>query len=96
MIKLLEQTFEGKGEVKGYYFTQMSKENNFYIYKVVDGDKIHYEVFKRKITAICLDFKTRVFSEDDFKEIYPKAKDFGVWAWTFKTYPEAEAKIREI
>ena len=24
---------------------------------------------------------TKIFSETEFKEIYPKTKDFGIWAW---------------
>lgn len=38
----------------------------------------------------------RIFSETEFKDKYPKSKDFGVWAWTFKSYTDAYSKFIEL
>ena len=51
---------------------------------------------KKKITPICLDFENRVYSETEFKEIYPKSKDFGIWAFTKTDYMSALSKLQDI
>lgn len=85
-ITKLERTFDGKGEVVGYRFECLDERPSGYLYEVKgeNGDK-HYEVFLKKSVPICLDFENRVYSETEFKEVYPKAKDFGVWAWSVQT-----------
>lgn len=89
-IKLLEKEFSGRGEVSGFEFCQIKQSVHSYVYKITDSDnKVHYEVFKRKNTPLCLDFEKKVFSDTEFKEVYPKSKDFGVWAWTFRSKFEA-------
>jgi hypothetical protein len=52
-------------------------------------------VFEVKTTPICLDFANRVYSEDEVKVVYPKAKDFGVWAWSFNSLESAIKKANE-
>jgi len=95
-LKLLEYEFIGTGEVKGSKFTQIHNCRNAYLYKVepIEG-KVHFEVFKRKNVAICIDFENHVYSDTEFKEIYPNSKDFGVWAWTYNSYDLALDKFEE-
>lgn len=70
MIKELEEKFTGKGQVKGFLFTQVKKTEFGYIYKVLDGGNLRYEVFKRKINSrfSCIS--------------YPSNNSFGIWAFT--------------
>lgn len=82
MITKLENRIEGKGEVKGFVFTKEFENDNGYVYKVDTGNGNHFEAFYRKETPICIDFENRIYSETDKKEVYPKSKDFGVWAWS--------------
>lgn len=97
MIKLLEKTFEGGGEVTGFKFTQIHSTEYAYLFEVTDGStKTWYEVFKREKSAVCIDFEKRIFSETEFKERYPKAKDFGLWAWTYSKFEDAEKKLNEL
>jgi hypothetical protein len=83
-IQQLPETFIGVGEVKGFAFERVFSNSNAYIYRVTShkGSKPYYEVFKRKDTPLCIDFKKRIYSDTEFKEIYPKSNAFGVWAWT--------------
>ena len=48
MTQTLDISFEGKGEVKGFLFTQVVKGEKSYIYEVKFNNSRHYEVFKRK------------------------------------------------
>jgi len=95
MTKELETKFEGTGEVKGYFFVQIEKSEHAYIYRVSHPlvARCHYEVFERKKSPVCIDFEKRIYSETDFKESYPKAKDFGVWAFTFNSYESAKGSF---
>ena len=71
-LQVLKTQFSGKGEVRGYYFTQLEKGANSYLYEVKNEENgsIHYEVFKEKINT-------------HFNNIiYPKSNAFGIWAWT--------------
>jgi hypothetical protein len=89
-MKELELGFEGIGEVKGFKFAQMQSSTYAYLYEVVgDGGNVHYEIFERKNTPICIDFEKRIYSDTEFKEVYPKAKDFGIWAFTVKNFDSA-------
>jgi hypothetical protein len=77
-MKQLEEQFIGKGEVKGFVFTQVKKSDKAYIYEVSDEGKIHYEVFKHA-------------ENPRFGTIsYPGAKSFGLVAWTVRDLPAAE------
>jgi len=76
-MKPLEITFIGKGEVKGFIFTQIKKSEKAYIYKVETEVSKHYEVFKHK-------------ENTQFNCIsYPSSKGFGVWAWAFLDFQKA-------
>ena len=93
MTQELPLEFDGKGEVKGIRFVCDMQSGQAYIYERSDGN---FEVFERRSTPICIDFEKRIYSETDRKEIYPKAKDFGKWAWTYKTLEQAQAKYFDI
>lgn len=83
-MKPLEKEFIGRGEVKGFKFTQIKATNMAYLYKVDSGWSINYEVFKRRENV-----RYGVVS-------YPTSKAFGVWAWTCMTLEGAEKKFNEI
>jgi len=93
----LPQTFVGTGEVKGFTFNRVFDGQHRKIYEVwvEDVPTPHYEMFEVKTTPICLDFANRVYSEDEVKVVYPKAKDFGVWAWSFNSLESAIKKANE-
>ena len=96
MINELKKEFIGIGEVKGFKFIQITNGEHAFLYKVFISDTIyHYEVFKRKNTPLCIDFENKVFSETEFKEIYPKSNAFGVWAWTHKDHIKAIDKYNQ-
>ena len=76
-MKELQKEFIGRGQVKGFKFTQVKQNENGYIYKVEDRGSIHYEVFKRK-------------ENKQFNCIsYPSNKAFGLWAKTFRKLDSA-------
>lgn len=84
-MKELEKNFMGRGETKGFAFTQLRRSNFAYIYEVTDtfGYK-WYECFKRK-------------ENTRFNTIsYPRQNAWGIWAWTETTLQEAEEKFDEI
>jgi hypothetical protein len=71
-MKELQIEFIGRGEVKGFNFTQIKKSDKAYIYKVDCNGFEHYEVFKHR-------------ENKHFNCIsYPKTASFGLWAWTYK------------
>lgn len=90
MITYLEKTFAGKGEVSGVKFEQVYSDQKYYIYKRSDNG---YELFKKQMSPICIDFEKRIFSETEFKETYPKSNSFGVTAWHFNRLQDALNKI---
>jgi len=77
----LPKHFKGKGEVKNFDFEQVKSGVNAYLYQVSKGQSKWYEVFKKTYAPICIDFDKRIYSENQKKEVYPKAKLFGVIAW---------------
>lgn len=84
-MKQLDKTFVGKGEVKGFIFTQKIKKPYGYVYAVLPPNgRTHYEVFKHK-------------ENERFKCVsYPTSKSFGVWAWSFNDYKKAVQKLIEL
>ena len=83
-MRPLKTQFEGRGEVKGYLFTQISQTDKAFIYEVSSDDRKHYEVFKKVINSrfACVS--------------YPTSKGFGIWAWTYMSLDKAEAKFDEL
>ena len=84
-IKKLENKIEGKGEVDGFIFTKKFENQKGYVYKVCTETGSHFEAFFKKQSPVCIDFKQRIYSDTETKEIYPKSNNFGVWAWTVQT-----------
>ena len=88
MTEKLKKEFDGSGEVSGFHFKQIKEGKYAYIYEVsfVDEEfgkqKIYYEIFKKKTNKVCIDFKKRIYSEEDLKEVYPKSQYFGLTAFT--------------
>jgi hypothetical protein len=80
-MKLLEKEFIGRGEVRGLEFKQVQKSNTAYIYEVNSGSSIYYEVF------------TRVVNNKYQKEVYPMAKHFSIWAWTYMSYRKRQKQV---
>lgn len=89
IVKKLEKKFEAGS----YEYTQMESSENGYMYMKY-GATISYEVFELKTTPICLNLDEKIFSETEFKEIYPKSNM--VWKWTFIDYEKAKAKFNEL
>lgn len=87
-IDKLPEEFIGTSTTKGWSFTRVYESDTLYCYSVNTGSGIHYEVFMRKITPKCIDFANRIYSESEFKEIYPKDEDFGKWGWTINHISE--------
>ena len=83
MKELAEQN-QGKGEVRGYLFTQIRQTDKAFIYEVSSGDRKYYEVFKRveNHRFACISYST--------------SKAFGIWAWTYSTLEKAIKKFDEL
>lgn len=83
-MRELQEEFIGKGQVKGFTFTQIKKSEHGYIYEVNTKDNIHYEVFYHKENKLyeCVS--------------YPSNKAFGVWAWTCRALDIAEDILNNI
>lgn len=83
-LKELSIDFEGKGEVRGYYFKQLFKSDTAYMYIKQQGGSVSYEVFKRIVNR-------------QFKCIsYPSSKQFGLTAWDYADYNKALKKFNEL
>ena len=77
IMKELQTEFIGRGQVKGFKFTQKNKTEKGFIYEVNTGSSIHFEVFKRRINK-------------QFNCIsYPGSNGFGIWAWSCSDYQSA-------
>lgn len=97
MIKYLENEFTGTGEVKGFKFRKITTLEHVYLYEVSSSDgNVWYEYFKRLNTPICIDFEKRLYSDTEFKEIYPKAKDFGITAWCLTDFDRARLRAEQL
>ena len=83
-MKELKKEFIGRGQVKGFRFTQLNKSQFAYLYEVNTNDNIFYEVFYRK--------------ENKRYECvsYPTNKSFGIWAWTYSNLETASNKYEEL
>ena len=95
IIKLPEN-FIGSGEVKGFVFNKKTENEKAYIYEVSNIGSVYYEVFLKKNTPVCIDFENKIYSDEKFKEKYPKSNDFGIWAFCCLTYENAVLKFNKI
>ncbi len=83
-MKKLEKEFIGKGQVKGFLFTQLKSNGKAYLYSVNDGVLTHYEIFKHK-------------ENNRFGCVsYPKNNSFGIWAFTTRSYERALVIFEEL
>jgi len=83
-MKELEKEFIGRGEVKGFKFTQLYANSKAFIYRVTSQGGEYYEVFLRKQNT-----KYGVIS-------YPSSKAFGIWAWYCSNLDKAMAKFNQL
>lgn len=95
-IESLPNKFTGTGEVEGFEFLRLRESHKGFLYQVDDNGDIYYEIFKAKPVGICIDFEKRLYSNTHFKCPYPKAKDFGHWAWTTHSFEKAEEIFERI
>lgn len=76
MIKELEEVFEGRGEARGFTFTQLDRSDYAYLYEQKEKESGHitYEVFRRKVNTQfgCVS--------------YPSSKGFGDSVFMGKTF----------
>lgn len=83
-MRELPLTFIGRGEVKKFQFSQLLKTDRWYIYRVdTPFSTHHFEVFQRK--------------ENEWYNCvsYPRSESFSKWAWTYWTYEDCLAKMKE-
>lgn len=75
--KQLQLEFIGKGQVRGFKFTQINQSLYGFLYKVDSGNSIYYEVFRKRLNTQynCIS--------------YPSDKSFGIWAWTTPSFNKA-------
>lgn len=76
-MRLLEEKFTGRGEVKGFRFTRLKQNQQAFLYKVENSTTVWYEVFERKV------------NKQFDCESYPRSKSFGLWAWTTSSLERA-------
>jgi hypothetical protein len=97
MIQKLKNEFDGTGEVAGFKFLKIDSVGDVFCYKVTSPEgKYHFEIFRAKISPVCIDFEKRIYSDVLFKEVYPKSNSFGISAWTKRTLDEAQLKFEEL
>jgi len=82
--KELDKVIAGRGEVKGYEFSQLRASKRAYVYEVNKGGTLYYEVFKR------------VLNRRFHTVSYPTSNSFGIWAWTFNDKDKAIEKFNKI
>ena len=83
IIKDLPIYFVGKGLVRRFKFCQICVTNHGFIYEVNTGDRIYYEVFRKRLNHrfACVS--------------YPRSKAFGIWASTTPDLDRAKEILRE-
>jgi hypothetical protein len=80
----LEKEFTGKGEMKGWKFKQIMQYDKAYIYQIILGSCVYYEVFKKKAKS------------NSIKYCYPTSKAFDIWTWSRNTLEKAIGKFNEL
>lgn len=82
-VKKLPESFISKGET----FERIYDDETSYVYKRIHSGIEYFEAFRKK-NIRCVDLYTKV-ATGEWKEKYPKDKDFGKWAWCCKGLEEA-------
>ncbi len=95
-LEKLEKVFSGKGEVRGYEFTQIRDCRGAYMYikTHIDSNVQNYEVI-RKIVVPKIIWETKE-KTGHYKETYPRSNRFGVDAWNFADLESATIKMNQI
>ncbi len=85
-MRELKKIIHGTGEVKGFTFRQVALTKSGYVYEVTHPEvkNPHYEVFRHRVNH-----RFGIVS-------YPRAKAFGLWAWTYPTLELAHQKLIEM
>jgi hypothetical protein len=84
-MKELNKEFIGRGEVRGFMFTQLYKNDAGYLYEVKPPNSdVYYEVFEHK--------ENRRYGT----VTYPSSKVFGITAWTYKAIEVALTKFKTL
>jgi len=84
-MKDLAESFDGRGETKGFHFNLLHKSGRGYLYEVrTTPTSHHYEVFERRE------------NERYGCVTYPSSKVFGRYAWTYKTIERAMAEFGKL
>lgn len=88
-INPLKTNFYGRGEVRGFLFSQMEASDKAYLYRVTTPQNdIHFEVFMHKVN------KSPALKSPQVS--YPTSKAFGAWAWTYSDLESAYKKYAEL
>lgn len=97
-MKELPEQFIGIGEVKNTNFKQLKKSDKGYMYELTDleDNSKRYEVFERKEQKESEMVLNDVSVHYEAKIRYPKSNDFGIWAWCYTIYSQAEKKYNEL
>lgn len=94
-MELLQTTFLGRGDQKGWVFDCLKRENDTAIYKKTDTEteNIYFEVIKIRIQKERNSVINGIEIHFEAKEFYPRSDDFGVFGWTYPTLELAESKF---
>jgi hypothetical protein len=96
MLTKLDKVIQGKGVVKGFTYTQLKNDGHIYLFEVTTEGSKFYEVIKAITAAVCLDFANHIYSDTDFKHVYPSDTKWGKLGWTLFTLKEAEKKYKQL
>ena len=76
-MRPLKYQFAVIREDREIIYTQLRQSGQAFMYQVNSGERIYYEVFKRKV------------NEGRKCIMYPNSKSYGDWAWVYLTYDAA-------
>jgi hypothetical protein len=96
-MEMIPETFEGKGEVKGWLFTRLDESDAAYLYsRESKTGEIYYEVITKRSTLGGERYigTTKVVNVP--KMIYPKSNQFGKYGWCFSDLTKAVIKFNSI
>jgi len=95
-MKELPKEFFGIGEARGDSFKQINESPFAFIYERANEYFTAYEVFIRKETKDAVAIMDGIEVNFEAKVRYPKAEDFGVWAWYYTDYNKSVSKFNEL
>lgn len=80
-LKPFPKNFIGRGEVRGFQFSQILVSDRAYCYEVNVGGVLYFNVFKRVENHRYLTIS------------YPGPNAFGVWSWVYRSLEDAKQKF---